>query len=215
MTTSAPVDCVPPEGRAQSSSSKPASFEPPSNEPLLEVDSPLVVPLLEKKPELVDDEKSPELLLDVPSSPEEEEDDDVCLPDEPDDEELLSWYSMSSLPTIALQPKMTDTNMIPATGPAQRGIIEDSVTVVDGVGKPWRAAMTAGAVFALIFSAACSKSGPTPEDLEQQRADAAARLRAAESAQRGPNVVVHIPPPRSADAGPCNCVPNDPLCSCL
>lgn len=72
--------------------------EKPLDEKPLDVSSPLVLP----------DELLPELEV---------------LPDDdwPEEDAFSFAYSMSSFPTIALQPKMQTTNTIPATAPVQRG----------------------------------------------------------------------------------------------
>jgi hypothetical protein len=84
--------------------------EPDDEEKPLEEENPLEellellepdVPLEELLPELDDEVPEDELVESSSSSP---------------------WrYSMSSLPTSALHPKMQAVRMMPATGPAQRG----------------------------------------------------------------------------------------------
>jgi hypothetical protein len=126
-------------GRAQKSTPllpAPASLEPelPEAPELPEDVPPALEPDEDEDEKPLDDEtpldEIPELL--VPELPLDEPLPE--LDDELPDDELVESssssplrYLMSSLPTSALQPKMQAVRMMPATGPAQRGSMTDTL----------------------------------------------------------------------------------------
>lgn len=100
--------------------------------------------------------------------------------------------------------------------------------MVDGVGKSdskrrMRVGIIVAALFAALLIAGSMLLQPRPmvgegkvsqEQLDREYRDAKQKLAAVQSALTAPPVRVVIPP-RKVDAGPCACVPGDPLCSCL